>query len=547
MMLSTGVVLGFFALGAWGNSGIRGRQYFPDPSGELASAEVCIEASLTSPKWGIYNPALVTVNGSSGGSMGDIRFLTENTATRVVANCTAENIDLDPKGDDALTLWHNCSIPNLFFQFNLTTLDLRLQGTWQCGNSSKLLFAGNGTWETPLIQGCLDDWQAPRGEETLCIMGNSQVSAGLSSPINIQPQLPILPYTPADLPYRCVDRSEDPEWEIENLVYQHHSAQTAANATRTWYDLTLNLTNISNDEGFYCHLAADESAEATAAGITPWVKCTASNATAAPVNISSTEILLDRVYGLVGVRQTWNCSDGIEGLEADQYTGTGYLTADLQCGNAVNQTTTSKDGPTTTSTYNCTLPTSPTRFSGYSPDAPTMPHTPYTRSCTIGSIVNSTSLALREFQIDDYTPGSSTASFALYNPGPGDTYRLRGVPLHDDGGWHDCSAAAASPQLPWQLAACRYLVDRKAHRVGFQVEWLCDDRDPGHAVLFNATTVLQQVPAEVCESTTATGDGHRQSCRVPLNSKDLALPLASPLSWSTTSGPMTRGPTLPWI
>lgn len=68
--------------------------------------------------------------------MGDIRFLTMNTATGVVANCTANNIELDPlvKGGD-VDYWHNCSIPNLFFQFDLTAFQLRLKGTWTCGTN----------------------------------------------------------------------------------------------------------------------------------------------------------------------------------------------------------------------------------------------------------------------------------------------------------------------------------------------------------------------------------------------------------------------------
>ena len=115
---------------------LHSRQYWPDPTqAPIPSEEKCIEESFSSPKWGIYDPALITVNGSSGGSQGDIRFLTMNTATGVVANCTAKNIELDPKGPNAADFWHNCSIPDLFFQFNLTSFDLRLKGTWSCGKS----------------------------------------------------------------------------------------------------------------------------------------------------------------------------------------------------------------------------------------------------------------------------------------------------------------------------------------------------------------------------------------------------------------------------
>jgi hypothetical protein len=115
------------------------RQYWPDPELTARSPQECIKASFTNPTWGIYDPALVAVNSSSGGTQGDIRFLTVNSATGISANCTAKDIDLDPKGASALDLWHNCSIPtgNLFFQFNLESLDMRLKGSWRCEDSSR--------------------------------------------------------------------------------------------------------------------------------------------------------------------------------------------------------------------------------------------------------------------------------------------------------------------------------------------------------------------------------------------------------------------------
>jgi hypothetical protein len=125
------------------------RQYWPDPELTTRSPQECIKASFTNPTWGIYDPALVAVNSSSGGTQGDIRFLTVNSATGVSANCTAKDIDLDPKGAGALDLWHNCSLPGLFFQFNLETLDMRLKGTWRCENSSRSVFTPleSETWK----------------------------------------------------------------------------------------------------------------------------------------------------------------------------------------------------------------------------------------------------------------------------------------------------------------------------------------------------------------------------------------------------------------
>ncbi|KAK4210554.1 hypothetical protein QBC37DRAFT_442656 [Rhypophila decipiens] len=514
---------------------VQPRQYWPDPTKEpIPSEEECILESFSSPKWGIYDPALITVNGSSGGSMGDIRFLTMNTATGLVANCTANNIELDPKGLDALEFWHNCSVPNLFFQFNLTSFELRLKGTWTCGES-KLRFAANGTWEEPLIQGCLDDWEAPRGQEILCIMGNSQVWGGLSSPVNITPQLPLLPYTPQEPPWRCVDRSVDPQWQISNMLYQQDSLENH-------YNLSLDLLNLSNNEIVVCNVTVDQSRGiANKDGSVPWVDCrnTAKN------NITSTSIMFDTINGLLWVKQSWNCSDGIEGLERNDFTGTAYLKTNLKCGKPLSLDLHDSEGSVTgtSSGYNCTLNDTTTDFAGYSPEAPvSMPHTSYSKSCTMGSIINTTSLSLQKYEISELSSGTKVGTFSLFNPGSGDTYHLFRIPVQDDGAWHECNAAdsANSEPYPWQLVGCRYSLDRKSHRISFQIQWYCDDRDPSHAILFDATAGTAVLPAEKC-------DDAKSSCRLPIDgTAEVAMPVSS-LTWTSLSGPMDRGPILPWI
>jgi len=114
------------------SSSLFSRQQWDDPSDNIPTTpEKCIDASFSTPGWGIVDPAIITVNGSSGGSTGDIRFLTVNPASGVVANCTAQNIELIDPPD----VWHNCSIPDLYFNFNLETMDMRLKGSWSCEGS----------------------------------------------------------------------------------------------------------------------------------------------------------------------------------------------------------------------------------------------------------------------------------------------------------------------------------------------------------------------------------------------------------------------------
>lgn len=167
------------------------------------------------------------------------------------------------------------------------------------------------------------------------------------------------------------------------------------------------------------------------------------------------------------------------------FSGVGYTNLSLDCRSAINSDNYGSDSPMidATSDYSCSLSRAPVVFTGYTDVVPLMPHTYYTRSCTIESLTNTTTITLREYRIESETDdGNKTAlsgSFTLHNPGPGDTYRLHGIPILDDGAWHECTAG--SEPLPWQLVGCRYLLNRETHMISFQVQWYCDDRDPSHA------------------------------------------------------------------
>jgi hypothetical protein len=109
-----------------------------------------------------------------------------------------------------------------------------------------------------------------------------------------------------------------------------------------------------------------------------------------------------------------------------------------------------------------------------------MPHTYYTRSCTIGSLFNTTTMELQQYRVEgDRNQSTAVESFTLDNPGPGDAYRLGRLPMIGDGGWHECLAGQEA--LPWQLVGCEYRWDGRSRRLGFRVQWYCDDRDPSNA------------------------------------------------------------------
>jgi hypothetical protein len=132
------VSLGLFPTPSFA-AAVQGRQYWPEPEPTTRTPEECLQISLTSPTWGIFSPTLVAVNSFSGATQGDIRFIAINSATGAEANCTATDVDFGPEGSSNQT-WHDCSIPDLSFQFTLDTLEMRLRGSWKCDNASKFVF-----------------------------------------------------------------------------------------------------------------------------------------------------------------------------------------------------------------------------------------------------------------------------------------------------------------------------------------------------------------------------------------------------------------------
>ncbi len=142
---------------------------------------------------------------------------------------------------------------------------------------------------------------------------------------------------------------------------------------------------------------------------------------------------------------------------------------------------------------------------------PSLPHTYYTRSCTINSL-NKTSPTLKSYELETTaaSDGGDSAlhkllcSFTLFNPGPGDEYRVRRMPVQDDGHWHDCVASSADP-LPWQLVSCQYMLDRAVANktaIGFRIQWYCDDRDPDHAyVLAGSGRLVDVIPNNIATFT----------------------------------------------
>jgi hypothetical protein len=153
----------------------------------------------------------------------------------------------------------------------------------------------------------------------------------------------------------------------------------------------------------------------------------------------------------------------------------GFLDSQLDCA-AVSKRE-SQRNHRSVSSYTCTMPK--TNLTGYHDYIPRMPHTYYTHSCTINSL-NVSSLTLKNYALEERTEQSKVSYLdaTILNPGPGEEYYIRRMPVQNDGLWHSC--IAGSDPLPWQLVSCEYLLNG-SEDVGFRFQWYCDDRDPEHA------------------------------------------------------------------
>jgi hypothetical protein len=169
---------------------------------------------------------------------------------------------------------------------------------------------------------------------------------------------------------------------------------------------------------------------------------------------------------------------------SDTYYGIAYLVHELSCGDD------------TSGAYDCIMPR--TDVAGYMIgwEPLSMPHTSYVHSCTLNSF-NSTSLVLSSYEIDTSDSAIKTGSFKIFNPATLDSYELHDMKVQDDGVWHKCEVA----EMPWQLIACEYVLDRGTNYIGFRFEWFCDDRDPSHAYVLPSKKEKKKKPLGDHETT----------------------------------------------
>jgi len=116
-------------------------------------------------------------------------------------------------------------------------------------------------------------------------------------------------------------------------------------------------------------------------------------------------------------------------------------------------------------------------------DLASVVRTPQSRTCSATTFSNITGFILTEYRVDTVqVAGSSStqtiATFGVYNPGTGDTYRFDRIPVSAGGGTWSVCRAGETP-LPTTIERCQYLLERteRSRRLGFRLQWLCDGAD----------------------------------------------------------------------
>ena len=154
-------------------------------------------------------------------------------------------------------------------------------------------------------------------------------------------------------------------------------------------------------------------------------------------------------------------------------------------------------------------------------------------SCSATTFSNITGFILTEYQIDTVQVAASgsqsqtqtIATFAVWDPATGDTYRLDRIPITvGSGAWTVCRAGETP--LPSTLNGCQYLVERGGQeagqaggRIGFRFQWQCAGTDSSKPLLFDATMVAN-TPFEVCVDREGEG-GVLLSCGMSQSEVDL--------------------------
>jgi hypothetical protein len=101
----------------------------------------CKENSFSHPVWYFWDPTVVQLNASRGGSVGDFGVSVYNTALDQNFDCYGQDINLAPgvDGDDEDDEigWFDCTIPGAQIKPNMKASTLSIRQTWTCSDDPR--------------------------------------------------------------------------------------------------------------------------------------------------------------------------------------------------------------------------------------------------------------------------------------------------------------------------------------------------------------------------------------------------------------------------
>lgn len=175
------------------------------------------------------------------------------------------------------------------------------------------MFSGEGWTDMPLALGCYDE-KRPAGMSTNCLMANNEINFNLSSPVTIEPVSPYYTWMDDYREERCPDRSDYPAWTVQNLVYDHAETDPESGLAKNMHELSFDVLNLSTEERISCAVSVDDALSLQNTRTEHWVECVTPEKKDS--TIVYTEVMFDVNYSLLGIKQSWKCSDAIEGLDA---------------------------------------------------------------------------------------------------------------------------------------------------------------------------------------------------------------------------------------
>jgi hypothetical protein len=130
-------------------------------------------------------------------------------------------------------------------------------------------------------------------------MVNTEIFPNLEQPITIDPYLEWKPWIVFLFPTDCIGRAETPLWTIEDFSYVHKDEDAQS--------LSLKIVNFQNGGQISCKVPLNESYTRASSHNETWIDCEIGQDVASDQKIFATQIMYDKDYSILGMKQTYEC------------------------------------------------------------------------------------------------------------------------------------------------------------------------------------------------------------------------------------------------